>query len=196
MARKRTNTPTKPDDIRSHRSIDALQTSLLELIEEKPFDQISIRHITDAAGLSYPTFFRRFASREELLRNVASVEVTKLLTLGHSAFDKKVRSESGKALCEYVQQHRKLWTALLAGGAAPFVREEFLRVAKDIANSRPRVNPWLPLDLAVAYITSGIFELLAWWMRQPEDYSIENVIILFDALIIDSAGRPRNIKLT
>ncbi len=184
-----------PDDARAHRSVDALQTSLLELIEEKSFDQISIKHITDAAGLSYPTFFRRFASREELLRNIASVEVVKLLTLGQTAMENNASRHSGRALCEYVQQHRKLWTTLLTGGAAPFVREEFLRVARDIASSRPRINPWLPLDLAVGFVTSGIFELLAWWMRQPEDYSVENVIVLFDALIIDSAGRPRNITL-
>jgi len=75
------------------------------------------------------------------------------------------------------------------------VREEFVRVGRQIANERPRTNPWLPLELAVAFVSSGIFEILAWWMRQPEDYPIKNVITLFNALIIDSAGRPRNITL-
>jgi hypothetical protein len=71
------------------------------------------------------------------------------------------------------------------------MRDEFMRAAREIAEAGPRKNPWLPLDLGIAFVTSGIFELFAWWMRQPEDYPVDNVIKLFNALIIDTAGRPR-----
>lgn len=195
MARQRTTTPRKPDDARAQRSLDALRSAFLELIERKPLEQISIREITEAAGLSYPTFFRRFASKEALLEDIATEEVRRLLGLGHMAIDKRSGEESGAALCAYVQEHRKLWATLLTGGAASAMRKEFMRVAKEIATTRPRANPWLPVELAVAFVTSGIFEILAWWMRQPEDYPVENVARLFDALIVDSVGRPRKISL-
>lgn len=195
MARKRTTIPTKPDDARVERSVEALRAALLELIEHKPLDQISIRNITDTAGLSYPTFFRRFHKKEELLEDVAAAEVRKLLSLSETAIDKRNAEESGATLCEYVQEHRKLWTVLLTGGAAMAMRQEFMRIARETADARPRHNPWLPTDLAVPFVTSGIFEIIAWWMRQPEDYALANVVKIFNALIIDTTRRRRDIVL-
>lgn len=195
MARQRTTKPVNSDDVRAQRSVEALKDAFLKILEEKPLDQISIKEITDTAGLSYPTFFRRFASKEDLLKNIATEEVRIALTLGQSAISRRNSQLSGEALCFFVQEHRQLWTALLTGGAASFVREEFIRIARELASVNPRVNPWLPLDLAVPFVTGGIFELLAWWLRQPEDYPIRNVVKLFNALIIDAAGRPRRITL-
>lgn len=195
MANKRTITPTQPDDARAQRSIEALRAALLDLIERKPFEQITIRDITDAADLSYPTFFRRFASKEALLEDIAAAEVGRVLHLGEQAFEQRERPDSGAALCAYVQEHRRLWTVLLTGGAASAMRREFTRISREIAQSRARANPWIPIDLASAYTTSGIFEILTWWMQQPEDYPIENVIQYFDALIVDVLGRPRNIEI-
>jgi hypothetical protein len=41
------------------------------------------------------------------------------------------------------------------------MREEFKRLAGEAAHSRPQANPWLPIELAVPFVTSGIFEILA-----------------------------------
>lgn len=194
MARPRTNTPTQPDDPRVQRSIEALRSALLELLREKRFEQIEIKEITEAAGVSYRTFFRRFASKDDLLEEIATGEVRNLLTLGEEAMGRQPR-ESVKNMCEYIQSHRTLWSILLTGGGASAMREEFMRVAREIADSRPRANPWIPLDLAVTFVTNAAFDIFAWWMRQPEDYPIENVIKLFNALIVDTAGRPRDISL-
>ena len=195
MARSRTTTPTKPDDVRAQRSIESLRSAFLDLLEGKPFEQIAIKDITEAAGLSYPTFFRRFASKEELLEDIATEEVRRLLSLGQQAMAVESGRSSAEELCRYVQSHRKLWAVLLNGGAASAMRQEFSRISREIAAGRPRANPWIPEELATPFVTSGIFEILSWWLRQPEDYPIENVITLFKALIVDVTARPRNISL-
>ncbi len=195
MARPRTTTPSKPDDARVQRSIELLSSAFLALLERRSLEEITIRDITDEAGVSYPTFFRRFSGKDDLLNHIAAEEIRKLLNLGQNAIVQPPQEESGQALCDYVQAHRRLWKTLLNGGAAPAMREEFMRAAREITATRGRANPWLPADLAVPFVTSGVFEILAWWMRMPEDYPEENVIRLFDALIIDSVGKPRDIKL-
>jgi AcrR family transcriptional regulator len=194
LARKRTNAPTKPADARAHRSIEALQAAFLRLLETKPFDQILIKEITDSAGVSYPTFFRRFASKEDLLEHIAAEEVRNLLHLGQSAIAGGDPA-SAQVMCEYVHAHRTLWTTLLTGGAQAVVRNEFMRVARHLATTNPRRNPWLPLDLAVSFVTSGIFEIFAWWLQQPEDYPIQNVVTFLNVLIVDTTARRRNITL-
>lgn len=196
MARPRTNTPTQPDDPRARRSVEALRAALLELLKTRRFDQIEIKEITDAAGVSYRTFFRRFAGKDDLLEEIAAGEVRNLLMLGEAAMRGGRPERSVTDMCDYVQGHRKLWTVLLTGGGASAMREEFMRISREIAVSGPRINPWLPLDLAVTFVSNGIFDIFAWWMRQDEDYPIGNVVKLFNALIVDSAGRPRNISLS
>ncbi|MBU6265900.1 MAG: TetR/AcrR family transcriptional regulator [Sphingomonadales bacterium] len=191
MARPRTTTPRKPDDARAHRSVEALRVAFLALIETRPLDQVTIRDITEAAGVSYPTFFRRFAGKDELLADIATTEVRHLLVLGQGGG----RHGSSLAMCEYLAAHRRLWRTLLTGGAAAAMREEFMAVSREIATTGPRINPWIPVDLAVPFVAGGLFEILAWWMRQPDDYPTANVATLLDALVIDVTARPRPITL-
>ena len=186
---------SRPDDARALRSRQALQSALLALIKESSFDQISIRDITAYAGVSYPVFFRRYATKEQLLEDIATDEVRRVLALTTPMFDSSTGGESIRALCHYIDEHRSLWTRLLTGGAAPAMREEFRRIAEEIGQSRERQNPWLPVELAASFIVSGLFEILAWWMRQPADYPIENIVVFIDTLIVRSTGRPVDVQL-
>ena len=195
LARPRTTKPSKPADARVQRSLEALANAFLSLLEKHSNEEISIKDITEEAGVSYPTFFRRFSGKDDLLNYIASEEIKHLLNLGESTITNSRNLDSGQALCDYVQSKRYLWKTLLNGGAAAVMREEFMRAAREIAETRPRVNPWLPIDLAVPFVTGGVFEILAWWMRMPEDYPKENVITLFNVLIIDSVAHPREISL-
>lgn len=195
MARARTTTPSIPDDARVQRSIDALSEAFLSLLEQKSLDQIAIKEITTAAGLSYPTFFRRFSSKEDLLQHIAAEEIRTLLKLGRASVDSGDKASPARRICEYVHAHRDLWSVLLTGGAAAIMREELIRGAQQFSRAQERVNPWIPDDLAPAFVTSGMFEIFAWWMRQPEDYPLDNVVALFDALVIKNAGVRRQVNL-
>ena len=194
MARKRTTVPSQPADARAQRSVDALRMAFLELIERRPLEQILLRDITEAAGLSYPTFFRRFGSKEELLIDIARGEVRELMARGEEAMTAR-ETLAGGPMCEYVHEHRKLWKTLLTGGATAAMREEFIFVAKEIANRRLPANPVIPFDLAVSFTANGWFEIFAWWMRQPDDYPVGNIIKLVDNLVITPIARPGDITL-
>jgi AcrR family transcriptional regulator len=181
---------SRPNDARALRSREALKAALLSLVEERPFDQVSIRDITNRAGVSYPVFFRRYASREQLLEDIATEEVRRLLSLTSPIFDANRQDESARALCAYVSDHRQLWSQLLTGGAAPIMRDEFKRIAREIGGTREPTNPWLPADLAAAFVVSGLFEILAWWLSQPEDYPTEKVVRIIDILIVRLSSTP------
>lgn len=168
---------------------------MLALIEEKPFEQVSIREITSRAGVSYPVFFRRYETKEQLLEDIATDEVRCLLSLTGPMFEVGTGDQALQALCQHINDHRALWARLLTGGAAPAMREEFRRIAKEIGETRERRNPWLPVELAASFIVSGLFEILAWWMRQPADYPVENIVTIIDTLIVRSTARPVDVQL-
>lgn len=185
----------RPNDPRALRSREALKDALLHLVEEYPFEQISIRDITSRAGVSYPVFFRRYETKEELLADIAAEEVQRLLQLTVPIFNAHMQAESLRVFCRYVEDHRLLWTRLLTGGASLVMREEFKRISTEIAHQHERVNPWLPVDLAAPFVASGLFEILAWWLGQPADYPVENIIMMIDTLVIRSTARPVDIQL-
>jgi len=185
----------RSQDARAVRSREALRGALLLLVEEKPFEQIAIKELTERAGVSYPVFFRQFSSKEELLEDVAAGEVRNLLSRTNTALTSPNIEQNLFEMCDYVNGRRTLWTTLLTGGATSVMRAEFARISDEIRRSRERSNPWMPAELATAFVVSGLFEILSWWLRQPQDYPIANVVKLIDVLIIRSTMQPLDIEL-
>lgn len=174
-----------PTDARQLRSRAALTGAMLALLEEKPFDQVTIREISARAGTGYATFFRHYPTKEALLADIAAEEIADLLAMTTPLLYDVNSLESTKALCRNVAAQRKLWAALLTGGAASTVREEFIRQARELAGDAARPESWLPADLGVVYGTGGTIDLLAWWLSQDEqDYEPEEIATILNRLII------------
>lgn len=173
-----------PSDARQVRSRNALTGALLELLEEKPFDQLTIREISARAGTGYATFFRHYPTKEALLSDVASGEIADLLSRTLPILYDSNSFESTRALCGHVAEHRNLWAALLTGGAASIVREEFIRQARQLPRDMVEKKSWLPADLGVVYGTGGTIDLLAWWLAQDDVYSPEEIAAILNRLII------------
>ena len=186
---------SRPNDARALRSREALRASLLALVEEQPFHQISIRDITNRAGVSYPVFFRRYASKEDLLADVATEEVRNLLACAYPLLDETRQANSLHEMCAYVQGRRALWKSLLTTGAASAMREEVARISAVIGQTGPRRNPWLPVSLASSFVAAGIFEILAWWLAQPDDYPMRNIETFLYRLVARPTAIAQDVDL-
>lgn len=154
---------------------------MLRLLERKDFDQITVREIAAEAGVHTATFFRHHADKEALLDKVAMDEINRLVAFSLPA---GFRLEGNKALCNYVSNHRKLWKALLNGGARAAMREEYLRLSREVAAGHTGKRSWLPDDLAITCSTMLISETISWWLDQDEDaYTSDDVARLLDQLV-------------
>lgn len=163
-----------------------LREALLSLLERKPFDQITIREICAGAGLHYATFFRHHASKEALLDAVATDQIDTIVELA-MAPEGGVGAEGWRVLCLYVEEHRSLWSALLNGGAAAAMREEWLRNARKVALHQEPVGTWLPKELGVVCSVSLIADTLSWWLAQPAGaHSVDEVAAILDRLVTAS----------
>lgn len=173
-----------PSDARQVRSRNALTKALLALLEEKPFDQLTIREISARAGTGYATFFRHYPTKEALLSDVASEEIADLLSRTLPVLHDSNSLESTQALCRHVGEHRNLWSALLTGGAAGILREEFVRQARELPRDFAEVKSWLPADLGVVYGAGATIDLLAWWLSQEDSYTPEQIAAILNRLVI------------
>lgn len=162
----------------------ALCGALLSLLEEKPFEQITVREITTRAKVGYATFFRRYPDKEALLHDLAASEISKLLAMTLPILYTVDSQASTQALCAYLWEHKKLWSALLTGGAAATLKEEFVKQAQQLAEKHPAERNWLPGDLAVVFAVTATVEVLAWWLKQQDPPSVKEMARILDQLIV------------
>jgi AcrR family transcriptional regulator len=174
-------------DPRAVRSQEALANALLSLLETTPFEQITIRDIVAEAGIGYTTFFRHHATKEELLDAVAAEQIRCLFSLALPAMDAHDLRAGSTALFTYVHAHRPTWSTLLTGGAAGTVREEFLRMASEVAGQRGEPNAWLPSELGARLLVGGTLDLLTWWLRQPNPMPIKRLVEIHVTVVIEPA---------
>ena len=144
----------------------ALRRALLALLERKHFDQITVRDIAAEAGIGYATFFRHDESKAELLAEVAKEQIATLMSLAVPLLVAADTRGSCLALCRYVNEHRAIWSALLTGGAAGAMREEFIRQAMQLDRVRCKRAAGCRSSWGAIYGVSATVEILAWWLRQ------------------------------
>jgi AcrR family transcriptional regulator len=172
-------------DPRAKKSGLALRAALLTLLERKPLEQITIREIAAAAGVHYATFFRHHPTKEALLDEVAADQIDRLVELTLPVLDAVDWQASFLALAAYVDEHRKLWTVLLTGGAAGTMRAELLRVSSKVAMGRAQLESFIPVDLAVVCTVTLIVEIVSWWLRQPAgEVSVDQAAQLLHRLVL------------
>lgn len=164
ITRKRSGT-----DARQVKSRHALRTAMLSLLERKPLDEITIRDIAAESGVGYTTFFRHYPSKADLLNDIAADEIRNLIDLSMAGANSADMRAGSLVLCDYVQQHRALWSTLLTGGAAGVMREEFLRISREVAAEHGEWSGWVPRELGTILAVTTIVEIIAWWLSQPED---------------------------
>lgn len=183
-------------DARAVRTREALRRALLRLLELKSLEQITIRDICAVAKVGYTTFFRHHLTKESLLDDVAAEQIGELVALTLPLADPADPWTASVALFTYVDDHRRLWTTLLNGGAERAMRDEFLRVSRAVASTRARPGVWPPADIATILIVSSTIELLSWWLRQKKPLSIAHVSKIHEEVIMTPTVSAQKIPRT
>jgi AcrR family transcriptional regulator len=171
-------------DARAVRTRESLRNALLQLLSLESLDKITILDICQTAGIGYTTFFRHHPTKESLLDEIAAGEIAHLIGLTVPIAASKDVHAAGIALFNYVNDHRKLWSALLTGGAEDAMRNEFLRLSRKVAATRDHINDWPPPDISTILVVSSTVELVSWWLQQKKPLPIEEVAAIYERIII------------
>lgn len=171
-------------ETRKSRTRAALRSAMLELLGEKPFDQIQILDLTNCAKIGYATFFRHYAKTEEVLNEVAGDQIRDLLEMAIPVLQQFDVSVSLRTLCAYVYERRGLWRTLLTGGAAHAVRAEFVRQAREWSRKFEGEGNAVPVDLGTVCAAGSTIDALAWWLERTDVYTIDEIAEFIDRLSI------------
>lgn len=175
-------------DARGLKTMTALHEALIDLIQDLPLERLTVDSIVLQAGVSRATFYRHYSTKEELVEEIGSVEIDRLLDMALPRFSRIDPLAGSLAVAQYVNGNRRLWSVLLTGGAEGVMRRRFAHLAQTrgaLLDNDGDAD--LPLDLSAAWGMAGTIEILAWWLRQDDPVPVMQVAHYLERLTVRPA---------
>lgn len=169
----------KKQDRRKARTRQWLYKALLELIEEKGMEGVTVSKLTERAGVNRGTFYLHFRDPSDML-NQYKMEVLDGLARELDRIDPfELQRYAGKnepypvslRVLEYIDKHADFFRVMFGPkGDISFLMQikEFMKnkMSDYFSKNFPQTDRALvPRDYAIAYVVSGNLGLLAYWFE-------------------------------
>lgn len=171
-------------DRRVRKTRKAIREALQTLLQDSAIEQITAKEIAAEADIGYTTFFRHFASKEAALADLAESEAAELIDECFPLLRTADSRASCLVMCRHVADKRRVWSALLTGGANGVVREALVQHTIEKSGEWPPAQSWMPAENGTTLIIGLVVEVLSWWLTHAEDYSPDQIAEIMDRMFI------------
>ncbi len=113
----------KKEDQRVRRTRDRLGDALVELLVQKPFDDITVQDVLDRAGVSRSTFYTHYRDKNDLFLSDAEEFFEAMATALSRFGDKSERVAPVQELFAHIGEARPFYNALVESGRMHDVME-------------------------------------------------------------------------
>ena len=179
----------KKTDARVRRTRDALGDALFALMQEKPFDTITVQEVLDRAQVSRSTFYSHYSDKDDLLMSDAE-EFFEAISMALSAHgDKSDRVFPVQEFFTHLSDVQPFFKALVKSGKyqenMELARGHFARGIERRLAELPRGKSIPPNQLpAIAFTHAGaLLSLLTWWLDRGMRESPVEMDELFHRMI-------------
>lgn len=183
--------PKTQPDARILRTQRRLTDALVKLTLERSFEALTVRELTERAGVGYATFFRHFASKEALLERLLEDTLDDLLgQLGPDAAALDPLS-TGTVVFRHAQRHADRYRVLLRTGDAADLLGRCLRLSTDKLSETfvPKPGGVVPFEVAVHHLVHSFVGLVAWYLDAGLPYPPERMGEILEQLILEPTYR-------
>ncbi len=180
-------------DLRKERTLKLLTQAMLDLLHEKPFNNITISEICDKAMVRRPTFYRHFQNKEDLLlyliRNKRLDVQERMLGQNFRAI---TTSEYAlimtREFLRLAQAHKHIYQAQalnenfanIMAVAADEIGHEF---ACSLAERAGLDKPTYDQQFLGALYANGLFGALRFWMTAIPEQTEEEFLEAFEPIV-------------
>lgn len=179
-------------DLRQRKTRKLLLEALARLLEEKPFQELSVTDICRSAMVHRTTFYAHFNDKQELLRYLLEgLEQECAATCfpqepGNSP--REYLLSAARNVFDFFGQRRPLFRACLNSGADAQAHTLEQYAADELCNllSEPRfreASPEVDPKVAARFYTGAMFALLRWWLSDDNSISIEHLLFNLEHFI-------------
>ena len=183
-------------DQRVRRTRDRLGDALVEILLQKPLDDISVQEILDRAGVSRSTFYTHFRDTNDLFLSDVDDFFEGMSTALSRAGSKSKRVAPVQELFAHIGESRAFYSALVESGRVHDVMElgqaQFARGIEQRLTEIAAGGAVLPADRsAIAHAFAGaLFSLLSWWIHHAMPKSPEEMDKLFHDMVWARVSGP------
>ena len=139
-----------------------LKEALIEILNEKPIDRVTVKEICDRADINRSTFYVHYGSPQELLESVAK-EMYEKINEKKKDFDDIKTYMAG--ICDIMYENRELMKLFVKTGniesmfgIAELWKNDFISMVEQKEKNR------FEADAAFLFITCGAFAVLNTWL--------------------------------
>ena len=180
-------------DARVRKTRDALGDALVELMQEKQFDSITVQDVLDRAQVGRSTFYSHFSDKDDLQISDADEFFEGLAMVLSAHGDKSERVFPVKEFFQHVSEARQFVNALANSGRMhdnmELAQGHFARGIERRLNELPQ-GANIPKNerplLAVAH-AGALLSLLKWWMDRGMKEPPEEMDKLFHRMVWNGA---------
>jgi AcrR family transcriptional regulator len=178
---------THRSDPRVQRTRRRLGRAMVELTIERGFDAVTIRDLTDRAGIGYATFFRHYADKDALLRDLLEEVLEGLMEVLEPLSADADATRTGTLVFRHAQRNADLYRVLLASQRSVDLLGRALEVGAEgiTRNFVQRPDSVVPIDVAAHHLTRSVVALIEWWLEHDMPYPAESMGHIFRALILE-----------
>lgn len=166
-----------PMDRRQRKSRAALERSLLHLIAFKPYDEITIEDVSEAADVARATFYAHFKDKAALLRAANLRLIGELAERARQAapLDAPIYTGAGIiAIFRHASEHEDLYRLILSGQGGAEPRAQLVHAFRGAVGAlfarwsqRDKPNPQPPTPLTTdAFVGALLLTLESWLTGQ------------------------------
>jgi AcrR family transcriptional regulator len=165
--------------------------ALLVLSLEKGYDAITIRDIAERADIAYSTFFRHYASKDDLLATEINTVIDDLQTLIQQAHAKS-REAEGVLIFQHVAAHPTFFRVLFTSQGTSRVLEDAQReiVAHLVQTEIFPADNLIPPEIAANHFVVTVLALIRWWLDHDIPYTVKQMASFYSRLLMQ--GLPRD----
>jgi AcrR family transcriptional regulator len=180
--------PRKPD-ARVQRTRDQLGTALIQLIVEKPINDVTVQDVLDRAGVGRSTFYLHFRDKDDLLVSQLEMFLEFMSTSLSVRKDKSNRVAPVAEMFQHIGNQNKLYRVLsdsshlkdffdLAEGYFARGIERRLKESGRFAKLPPR-----ELAARASALSGSLLSLLRWWLDRGEKESPKEMDEMFHRMV-------------
>ncbi|MGP4062859.1 TetR/AcrR family transcriptional regulator [Halobacillus sp. H74] len=182
----------KSSDLRVIRTVEAIKNALVELIEEKGFDAVTVKDITTRAKINRGTFYSHYQDKYDLVakceEEVMDEMSDKIVKNVPSLIDDLETNDSNTTplsilvpFLEYINQNKGLMKALLdpiSDLSFQTKLKEFMLKTLFESNKTPPLiekNLLVPPEYLVSYIGSAHLGVIQQWLNNNREESPQEI---------------------
>ena len=182
----------KVEDRRVRRTKQLIKQSLIELMHEKPFNEIKIKDITERADLNRGTFYLHYVDIYDLLSSIENEifeTLEKLLLVYHSNSLQISCFDLLKEVFSYIETNRDLFEALLNSQ----VEEAFLTklqaliktLGLELMQTTYKDTSLPHYSYFLSFVLNGVLGVTEQWFKNGMDLSSKEMATMINHFIMD-----------